>query len=83
MTTGSLPPRQGLYDPAKEHDACGVGFVATFKGRKSHQIVRQGLSILEKLTQRCSVCAAPKPGDSAPILLQIADTYVPACCTDL
>ncbi|MFZ9448734.1 MAG: hypothetical protein ACO3CC_11270, partial [Alphaproteobacteria bacterium] len=41
-----LPPRQGLYDPRNEHDACGVGFIADIKGRKSHDIVRQGLSIL-------------------------------------
>ena len=48
MKTG-LPPRQGLYDPAHEHDACGVGFVAHIKGRKSHDIVEQGLSILHNL----------------------------------
>ena len=47
MTYGTLPPRQGLYDPANEHDACGVGFVANVKGRKSHEIVQQGLRILK------------------------------------
>ena len=41
-----LPLQQGLYDPCNEHDACGVGFVAHIKGRKSHSIVEQGLLIL-------------------------------------
>ena len=40
-----LPQKQGLYDPRNEHDSCGVGFVADIKGRKSHAIVRQGLSM--------------------------------------
>jgi len=46
MHLGSLPEKQGLYDPANEHDACGVGFVAHIKGEKSHGIVEQGLTIL-------------------------------------
>jgi len=83
MTTGSLPPRQGLYDPANEHDACGVGFVANFKGRKSHEIVRQGLCILENLTHRGAVGADPKAGDGAGILIQIPDAFLRACCDDL
>ena len=83
MTTGSLPARQGLYDPANEHDACGVGFVANFKGRKSHQIVRQGLTILENLTHRGAVGADPKAGDGAGILIQIPDDFLRACCVDL
>ncbi|RIV13336.1 hypothetical protein D1623_30230, partial [Klebsiella pneumoniae] len=41
-TIGGLPPKQGLYDPRNEHDACGVGFVAHMKGQKSHQIVKDG-----------------------------------------
>ncbi|MDH3986182.1 MAG: glutamate synthase large subunit [Gammaproteobacteria bacterium] len=83
MKTGSLPARQGLYDPANEHDACGVGFVANFKGRKSHQIVRQGLTILENLTHRGAVGADPKAGDGAGILIQIPDDFLRACCVDL
>ena len=43
------PERQGLYDPRNEHDACGVGFVANIKGRKSHEVVRAGLQILVNL----------------------------------
>ena len=47
----------GLYDPANEHDACGVGFVAHIKGQKSHSIVAQGLKILENLDHRGAVGA--------------------------
>jgi len=80
MTTGTLPPRQGLYDPANEHDACGVGFVANVKGHKSHEIVRQGLSILENLTHRGAVGADPCAGDGAGILIQIPDAFLRAEC---
>src|ERR1700674_3421736 len=52
-----LPVKQGLYDPRNEHDSCGVGFVADIKGRKSHAIVRQGLSILVNLDHRGAVGA--------------------------
>jgi glutamate synthase (NADPH/NADH) large chain len=83
MTIGSLPPPQGLYDPANEHDACGVGFVANVKGSKSHEIVRQGLTILENLTHRGAVGADPKAGDGAGILIQIPDDFLRACCVDL
>jgi len=83
MTTGTLPAKQGLYDPANEHDACGVGFVANVKGRKSHEIVRQGLSILENLTHRGAVGADPRAGDGAGILIQIPDAFLRACCNDL
>jgi glutamate synthase (NADPH/NADH) large chain len=75
MSQGALPPKQGLYDPANEHDACGVGFVANIKGVKSHDTVRQGLEILDRLTHRGAVGADPKAGDGAGILLQIPDTF--------
>ncbi len=83
MKHGSLPPRQGLYDPANEHDACGVGFVANVKGRKSHAIVRQGLQILENLTHRGAVGADPLAGDGAGILMQIPDKFLRAECAGL
>jgi glutamate synthase (NADPH) large chain len=70
-----LPERQGLYDPANEHDACGVGFVANIKGRKSHSIVQQGLQILRNLTHRGAVGADPLAGDGAGILIQIPDAF--------
>jgi len=70
-----LPPKQGLYDPKNEHDACGVGFIAHMKGQKSHQIVKDGLFILENLTHRGAVGADPLMGDGAGILVQIPDRF--------
>ncbi|HID44750.1 MAG TPA: glutamate synthase subunit alpha, partial [Chromatiaceae bacterium] len=64
-----------MYDPANEHDACGVGFVADIKGRGTHAIVTQGLTILDRLTHRGAVGADPKAGDGAGILLQIPDAF--------
>ena len=67
------PHKQGLYNPANEHDACGVGFVAHIKGAKSRRIVQQGLEILLKLDHRGAVGADPLLGDGAGILIQIPD----------
>ncbi len=78
MTHGSLPPAQGLYDPANEHDACGVGFVADIKNRKSHEIVKQGLLILDNLTHRGAVGADPLAGDGAGILIQMPHAFMEA-----
>ncbi|MEN9455904.1 MAG: hypothetical protein RL210_1423, partial [Pseudomonadota bacterium] len=71
----AVPEGQGLYDPANEHDACGVGFVAHIKGQKSHSIVEQGLQILKNLDHRGAVGADPLMGDGAGILIQIPDAY--------
>jgi glutamate synthase (NADPH/NADH) large chain len=68
--------QQGLYDPRQEHDACGVGFVAHIKGKQSHDMVCQGLKILENLTHRGAVGADPLAGDGAGILLQIPDQFL-------
>ncbi|MGB8434486.1 MAG: glutamate synthase large subunit [Burkholderiales bacterium] len=62
-----------MYDPAREHDACGVGFIAHIKGRKSHSIVEQGLRILKNLTHRGAVGADPKASDGAGITIQVPD----------
>ncbi len=70
-----FPPKQGLYDPANEHDACGVGFIAHIKGAKSHSIVEHGLQILRNLTHRGAVGADPLAGDGAGILIQIPDAF--------
>ena len=70
------PLAQGLYNPANEHDACGVGFVAHIKGKKSHSIVEQGLQILKNLAHRGAVGADPLAGDGAGILLQIPDAFL-------
>ncbi|WP_110034271.1 glutamate synthase large subunit [Hoeflea marina] len=77
VTAGAhgLPPKQGLYDPRNEHDACGVGFIAHMKGEKSHQIVRDGLFMLENLTHRGAVGADPLMGDGAGITVQIPDRF--------
>jgi len=64
---------QGLYDPAHEHDACGVGFVAHIKGEKTHAIVSQALKILENLDHRGAVGADALMGDGAGILIQLPD----------
>ncbi len=63
----------GLYDPANEHDACGVGFVAHIKGLKTHAIVTQALKILENLDHRGAVGADALMGDGAGILIQLPD----------
>ena len=75
MSRQTRPSKQGLYDPAYEHDACGVGFVANIKGKKSHATVRQGLTILENLEHRGAVGADPLAGDGAGLLLQIPDQF--------
>ncbi|MGI5227451.1 glutamate synthase large subunit [Actinoallomurus sp. CA-142502] len=65
--------RQGLYDPANEHDACGVGMVADLGGRKSHDIVVKALTVLRNLDHRGAKGAEPDDGDGAGILTQIPD----------
>ena len=67
------PAPQGMYNPAHEHDACGVGFVAHIKGQKSHEIVRNGLRILLNLDHRGATGADTLFGDGAGMLLQIPD----------
>ncbi|MGE0256271.1 MAG: glutamate synthase large subunit [Alphaproteobacteria bacterium] len=73
-----LPEKQGLYDPRNEHDACGVGFIANIKGRKTHDIVTQGLRILVNLDHRGAVGADPAMGDGAGCLIQIPDRLLRA-----
>ncbi|MCG6114583.1 MAG: glutamate synthase large subunit [Mesorhizobium sp.] len=65
----------GLYDPRNEHDACGVGFIANMKNVRSHQIVLDGLAMLENLTHRGAVGADPLMGDGAGLLVQIPDRF--------
>ena len=71
-----FPPKQGLYDPANEHDACGVGFIANIKGKKSHDIIERGLQILLNLDHRGAVGADPLLGDGAGCLIQIPDALL-------
>jgi len=70
------PVAQGLYDPANEHDACGVGFVANIKGARSHGIIDQGLLILKNLAHRGAVGADPLASDGSGILIQIPDRFL-------
>ena len=71
-----MPAEQGLYHPSHERDACGVGFVAHIKGRKSHSIVEQGLTVLRNLTHRGAVGYDPKLSDGAGLLIQIPDRFL-------
>ena len=77
------PAAQGLYDPAHEHDACGLGFIAHIKGRKTHEIITQGLAILKNLTHRGATGADPLQGDGAGILIQLPDAFLRRACGKL
>ena len=70
------PAKQGLYNPANERDACGVGFVAHIKGNKSHDIVQKGLELLTNLTHRGATGYDPKLGDGAGLLMQMPDAFM-------
>ncbi|MDR3764298.1 MAG: glutamate synthase large subunit [Acidobacteriota bacterium] len=70
-----LPPAQGLYDPANEHDNCGLGFVASIKGEKSHAIVEKGIEVLTHLEHRGASGCDPETGDGAGVLIQIPHEY--------
>jgi glutamate synthase (ferredoxin) len=71
-----LPPKQGLYDPANEHDACGVGFVVDIKGRKSHRILEQAIEVLRNLDHRGACGCEVNTGDGAGVLLQIPHRFL-------
>ena len=80
MASMSMParPAQGLYDPAYEHDACGVAFVARLSGEASHDIVAKGLTALENLDHRGATGADAAAGDGAGMLLQVPDAFLRA-----
>src|SRR5665213_477561 len=78
QTLISAPPKQGLYDPQFEHDACGLGFVVNIKGRKSHQLVSDALQILVNLDHRGAVGCEPNTGDGAGILIQVPHEFLAA-----
>jgi len=77
---GLRPEAQGLYDPAFEHDACGVGFIVDLKGRKSHKIVSNAVLALINLDHRGAVGADAATGDGAGILIQIPHGFLRARC---
>ncbi|WP_199550526.1 glutamate synthase large subunit [Streptomyces sp. N35] len=70
------PAQQGMYDPRNEHDACGVGFVATLTGVASHQLVEQALTVLRNLEHRGATGSEPDSGDGAGILCQVPDAFL-------
>ncbi|WP_026928073.1 glutamate synthase large subunit [Granulicoccus phenolivorans] len=76
MSGGLRVPQQGLYDPAYEHDACGVAFVAHLSGIPTHTIVEQGLEALRNLDHRGATGADTAAGDGAGILLQVPDEFL-------
>ena len=75
--------QQGLYDPAHEHDSCGVGFVVDVQGRKSHAIVRKALQVLINLLHRGACGCEPNTGDGAGILVQMPDKLLRRECARL
>ncbi len=78
-----FPAAEGLYDPKNEHDACGVGFVAHLKGKKSHDIVEKGLQLLENLEHRGASGSEANSGDGAGILVQIPHEFFLRKCLEL
>src|SRR4051795_936050 len=78
-----LPPAQGLYHPSHEHDACGIGFVASISGRKSHDIIRKGIQVLLNLAHRGACGCDPETGDGAGVLIQIPHKFFARQCGKL
>ena len=79
MSQRSQPPQAvGLYDPTREHDACGIGFVARLDGEISHECVQRAITALENLEHRGAAGADPRTGDGAGILLQMPDELLRA-----
>src|SRR5215469_13590800 len=78
-----LPEPQGLYHPSLEHDACGIGFVASVKGQKSHDIIVKGIQVLINLTHRGACGCDPETGDGAGVLIQIPHEFFSRVCSQL
>ncbi|MCW2566220.1 MAG: glutamate synthase large subunit, partial [Mycobacterium sp.] len=78
MAYSAVPAAQGLYDPANEHDACGVAFVVDAQGRRSHRIVNHGLTALHNMEHRGAAGAERNSGDGAGILIQVPDEFLRA-----
>ncbi|MFI3302003.1 MAG: glutamate synthase large subunit [Rikenellaceae bacterium] len=74
--TLQMSAKQGLYDPAFERDACGVGIVFDINGKKSHQIIDDGLKVLENMIHRGAEGADPATGDGAGIMIQVPHEFI-------
>jgi glutamate synthase (ferredoxin) len=81
MNRNQVPPKQGLYDPQFEHDACGVGFIVHMKGNTSHEIVAQALTMLVNLDHRGACGAETNSGDGAGILMQVPHKFLQKVAT--
>ncbi len=75
MIKGHLPPKEGLYDPANEHDNCGIGFLANIDGKPAHDIIRRGMEVLVNLTHRGACGCDPETGDGTGMIMQIPDEF--------
>ncbi len=71
-----LPRKQGLYDPALEHDACGVGFVAQISGEKTNDVIHKAISVLCNLEHRGACGCDPETGDGAGLIVQLPDAFL-------
>src|SRR6476469_4068850 len=78
VTFSAIPNAQGLYDPANEHDACGVAFVVDARGRRSHAIIEAGLTALRNLAHRGAAGCEVNSRDGAGILVQVPDEFLRA-----
>jgi len=76
MSDNFYPKNPGLYDPQFEKDSCGVGFVVHMKGEKSHQIVEDGITILENLAHRGATGSDPLTGDGAGLMIQVPHEFL-------
>ncbi|HIG84994.1 MAG TPA: glutamate synthase subunit alpha, partial [Verrucomicrobiales bacterium] len=76
----SYPKKQGLYDPKNEKENCGIGFVANMKGRATHEIIRQGIEVLNKLEHRGACGSDPLTGDGAGLLIQMPHKFFKSQC---
>src|SRR5699024_955926 len=74
---------QGLYQSRHEHDACGIGFIAHIKGKRSHKIVQDALTVLHNLDHRGATGSEANTGDGAGILIQIPHKFLQHCCEGL
>jgi glutamate synthase domain-containing protein 1 len=79
----AAPTAQGLYDPANEHDACGIGFVAHLRGERSYGVIQSGLEMLLNLTHRAATGPDGEVGDGAGILLQLPHALLRSACRGL
>jgi glutamate synthase (NADPH/NADH) large chain len=80
FSLNGLPAKEGLYDPAFEHDACGIGFVANVNGRRGHDIIEKGIQVLLNLEHRGACGCDPDTGDGAGLTIQIPHEFYEREC---